>query len=69
MRSSFSSAATAFKGFAGWISGRRDGDLTDDGAPNVFSACGAPERPHDAPAEFSGHKERWSPGLSVDNFS
>jgi hypothetical protein len=69
MKSSLtSSTAAALRGFAGGISGRDGGALSDvDHIPFVVAACGyrAPE----GQGEFGERDDRWLPGLSVDNFS
>lgn len=70
MKNSLSGATAALKGFAGWISRRRNEGLSEVDASDtsaVVWVCGrcAPTRDD----EFAGRSDRWSPGLSLDNFS
>ena len=70
MKSSLTGATAVLKGFAGWIYGRRveelpSVDLSD--TSEVVWACGRRAPTDDG--EFAVHSDRWSPGLSLDNFS
>jgi hypothetical protein len=76
MKSSLSSATAVLRGFAGWFSSRGGEALSgfdDEAIPNVVWACGreiSPEAPEpDDRRQFAVRRERWSPGLSLDNFS
>jgi hypothetical protein len=73
MKSSLSSATAVLRDFAGWISSRGAEDFSEaPGVPFVVSACGyrAPAQdtePEDT-REFAVPRDRWAPGLSLDNF-
>jgi hypothetical protein len=77
MKNSLAGATAVLKGFAGWIYGRREEGISDVSAPpdtsEVVWACG--RRAPTGDGEFADHREfavrpdRWSPGLSLDNFS
>lgn len=74
MKSSLTcTTAAALRGFAGWFSGRANGAMPDvDHIPFVVSACGyrAPAEQAAADAsEFGERRDRWLPGLSLDNYS
>jgi hypothetical protein len=77
MKSSLTGATAVLKGFAGWIYGRRGEDLSSVDASEtseVVWICGrrAPsseEGEFDDRREFAVTSDRWSPGLSLDNFS
>jgi len=76
MKSSLTVATAVIKGFAGWIYGRRGQDLSSVDAPDaseIIRACGrrAPteDEEFDDDREFAVRSDRWSPGLSLDNFS
>lgn len=74
MKSSLNSATAVLRGFAGWISGRTGDELSDvDHVPFVVSACGyrarAEETSMEDASEFDARRDRWPPGLSLDNFS
>jgi hypothetical protein len=74
MKSSFTyTTATALRGFAGWIAGRGGEALPEvEHVPFVVSVCGYRAAESEAPAEFSEtgeRRNRWAPGLSLDNFS
>jgi hypothetical protein len=70
MKNSLAGATAVLKGFAGWIYRRRDEDLSEvdaPGASEVVCACG--RRAPTGDDEFAARSGRWSPGLSLDNFS
>ncbi len=74
MKSSLTyTTAAALRGFAGWFSGRAGDELADaEHIPFVVSACGyrteeSEVRP--GASEFGERRDRWHPGLSLDNFS
>ena len=74
MKSSLNSATAVLRDFAGWISGRSGDELSDvDHVPFVVSACGYRaqdgESSVDNSGEFDARRDRWPPGLSLDNFS
>ena len=74
MKSSLNSATAVLRGFAGWISGRDGDELSDvDHVPFVVSACGYRaqdgESSVDGSGEFDARRDRWPPGLILDNFS
>lgn len=74
MKSSFSSATAILKGFAGWVSSRNSDDGDDEHhVPFVVSACGYQSRREgdtaENPGQFDTLRDRWPPGLSLDNFS
>jgi hypothetical protein len=81
MKSSLKSATSTLKGFAGWISKRREGVLSNvDDAPstNAVRVCGRcatvveaelADQDADDRRRVSAPRDRWSPGLSMDNFS
>lgn len=76
MKSSLNSATAVLRGFAGWFSTRGGEALSgidDDANPNVVWACGREISPEglepDDRRQFAARRERWSPGLSLDNFS
>jgi hypothetical protein len=74
MKSSFNSATAVLKGFAGWVSGRTSNQVYDEPhVPFVVSACGYQSRHEgdsaEKPGQFDTLRDRWPPGLSLDNFS
>jgi hypothetical protein len=71
MKSSLTyTTAAALRGFAGWFSGPVDTAMPDvDHVPFVVSACGYHSRDIDADEEIGQRRDRWLPGLSLDNFS
>jgi hypothetical protein len=75
MKNSLTGAAGVLKGFAGWIYGRRGENLSPvdpSETSAVVWACGRRAPTDDELAdrrEFAGRSDRWSPGLSLDNFS
>ncbi len=75
MKSSFTSATAILRGFAGWVSGRTSSQMYDDAprVPFVVSACGYQSRDEGDSVEKTGQfdalRDRWPPGLNVDNFS
>ena len=76
MKSSLSSATAVLRGFAGWFSNRGGEALSgidDDATPNVVWACGREISPEGSEShdrrQFAARRERWAPGLSLDNFS
>jgi hypothetical protein len=76
MKRSFTGATAVLKGFAGWINGRRGEDLptiSASDASEVVWACGRyatiDDGEFDDRREFAVRSDRWSPGLSLDNFS
>ncbi|HVJ77808.1 MAG TPA: hypothetical protein VM620_08240 [Hyphomicrobium sp.] len=81
MKSSLKSATLTLKGFAGWISKRREWALSnvdDAPEPNAVRVCGRcatvveaemADRDAGDDRRASAPRDRWSPGLSMDNFS
>ncbi|RUP08105.1 MAG: hypothetical protein EKK38_16325 [Hyphomicrobium sp.] len=74
MKRSFSSATAILRGFAGWVSGRTSNQIYDEAhVPFVVSACGYQSRDEGDSVEKTGRsdalRDRWPPGLNVDNFS
>jgi hypothetical protein len=74
MKRSFTSATAVLQGFAGWVSGRTSSQIYDeDHVPFVVSACGYQSRNEEDSVEqtgrFDASRNRWPPGLSLDNFS
>lgn len=81
MKSSFKSATSTLRGFAGWISRRREGALPsveDTETPAAVRICGRcatvveaelADQDADNRGRDSEPLNRWSPGLSMDNFS
>jgi len=81
MKSSLKSATSTLRGFAGWISKRRGDALSsteDTESPAAVRICGRcataveaelADQVADGRGRGSETRDRWSPGLSMDNFS
>lgn len=70
MKSSLNGATAVLRGFASWIAGRSGPEPRV--VPISVSACNPRIRPRDYlhdEREFAVPRDRWSPGLSLDNFS
>jgi hypothetical protein len=73
MKSSLNGATAVLRGFASWIAGHA-GPIPSEPrvVPISVSACNPRIRPRDYlhdEREFAVPCDRWSPGLSLDNFS
>jgi hypothetical protein len=73
MKSTLDGATAVLRGFASWFSGHADSTLPDARVvPTLVSACEPRIRPRDHlndEREFAVPRDRWAPGLSLDNFS
>jgi hypothetical protein len=81
MKSSLKCGTVSLRGFAGWSSKRREWALpnVDDAPePNAVRVCGRyatvveaemADRDAGDRRRTSAPRDRWSPGLSMDNFS
>lgn len=73
MKSYLNGATAVLRGFASWISDLARPMPTDaQVVPILVSACEPRIRPRDHlndQREFAVPRDRWAPGLSLDNFS